>query len=79
MLLRTITITLFLFSMNLKAMENLPAEIICTIAQSIIGARNWREQTQAFALQSLACVNRHFNASLCSLTKKDFPYLSFQA
>lgn len=86
MLLNVIFITMIFCCSGIAAMElpviktdegktnTLPADIIRKIVRFIPGAKNWTDSEQVFALQSMAAVNRHWNASMQRLTALEFPY-----
>ena len=86
MLLNVIFITMIFCCSGIAAMDlsaiqvdegktnTLPADIIRKIVHFIPGAHNWTDSEQVFALQSMAAVNRHWNASMQRLNAQEFPY-----
>lgn len=78
MVLRTIILTSLLAASMLQGMDRLPADIIRIIGKKVAQS-DWTDTHRAFGLQSLASLNRHWNAAMAGLTRADFPYQCQQA
>jgi hypothetical protein len=59
---------------GIKAMDPLPGDMIRVIAKKVIKSQDFTDLEKAFALQSMAGVNKRWFQAMAGLKTQDFPY-----